>query len=219
MIIFCCGMRRSASTFHYHLTRELLPDYTDLGWITWQEFNPLLGQNSILKCHPFIPDYSPLAKHLFESGEAKAVYIYRDIRDVISSILRLEKDTGQSFISNLEDDINSILSTFYKWTSLKNVYISRYEQVVKYPIVEVLLLAQYLGVKITYRKAVQIARKYNPENQRKRQPILEWDSSTTMHPYHIGTGEIGQWRHTLTPEQLEIVLSLAGNWLKELDYV
>lgn len=209
-VIFCCGMRRSASTLQYHLVRELLPHYADLGHTTWQSFDYV--PDSIVKCHPFLPDYNPQAKHCFEVGYGMIVYIYRDIRDVVASMLRMEKDTGYSFISNLEDDITAILSSFYKWTSLSPIYISRYEDLNLET--EIRGIAEFLDVEPN----LGLIKKYSLEEQRKRQPKDEWSPQTTMHPHHIGTGEVGQWKHSLTQGQLDTVYKIAGNWLKELGY-
>lgn len=209
-VIFCCGMRRSASTLQYHLTRELLPHYTDLGWITWQEFRYV--PDSILKCHPYIPDFNATARYLFEIQEAKAIYIYRDIRDVVASMVRLGNDNGYSYISNLEDDVKAIILAFYKWTSVPDVHISRYEDLDIEQ--EVVRLARFFGVK----PKPGLAKKYSLDRQRRRQPKAEWDAGTTMHPHHCGTGEAGQWRVILTQEQLGTIYKVAGGWLKEMNY-
>lgn len=212
MIIFCCGMRRSASTLQYHIVRELLPDYDDWGWTPWQEFDTKYnGNDAILKCHPFIPEYSLVASNLFESGQAKAIYIYRDIRDVVASLLRTERIMGMNYA--LENDIRAIIENFYKWTSINNVYIARYESVVNNISQMIREIADFLEV-VTI-DADYLADKYSLENQRKRQPLDKWDEYTTMHPGHIGTGAIGQY---LPQDKLDVVMSIASDWLKEQGY-
>ena len=96
MWVFCCGMVRSGSTVQYQLTAEIVESVgvgRALGCAEREQFSQLqtqyMGEKGFLvvNCHKYFEE----AAELISEGEAKAVYIYRDIRDVIVSIMNKNK--------------------------------------------------------------------------------------------------------------------------------
>lgn len=203
-------MRRSASTLQYHIARDLAvrDGGVDLAWVIWQRFDEVFAEYdnkfpyAVLKCHAFIPDYSGNAKRLFSEGRGYAVYIRRDIRDVVASLIRMTPNQGIQW-DNLPRELKAINNEHAKWVSVNNVLSSIYDDVVNDIDSEVRRIADFIGA--PYHD--DIADIYSIENQRKRQPDkrqydLLWKG-------HVGTGETGQWEHSLNSEQLRVITTIS----------
>ncbi len=146
--VFCGGMIRAGSTLQYQIASELI-ERADLGRRT--TFIPPADHAAALadpppfglstfKTHQLT---DPVAAQC-RAGGAVALYIFRDLRDVVSSFQRKEgvRLAGQQ----LTDQVLELVRTDAAWRSLPHVYVSRYEDVILSLGAEVRRIAEFLGV-------------------------------------------------------------------------
>lgn len=235
MWIFCCGMERSGSTVQFQITAQLVED-AGLGkrveWVKAEEFPKLLEKYDsyndwkVLKSHRFNNEVCSE----FQKNNAKAVYIYRDLRDVFVSMMRknslsFEQLWGSGFLDRC-------LSEFYKWTSLPGILVSKYEEMVADLPGEVERIALHLGLKSDPKKCQAIASDFTLERQLERiekskgkEALRQgyangphFDPHTNLHTNHIHSGEIGGWEGLLIAEQVALIENKTRNWLLAQGY-
>jgi len=226
-------MKRSGSTVQYQLTAELV-EFTGagraLGWITTDQFPKLQAtfgsekQLLVVKCHSYIQG----AADLISRGEAKAIYVYRDIRDALVSTLNKHK---RSFWEVARGGfIESVLKEYYEWNTGGGILLSKYETMVTELRNEVLRIAEYLGVGVEDSFASQVAEKYSIEKQMQRIKSFDYenlgigvgrdiyDPISLLHSNHIQSGRCEQWRKVLSAFQLGLIEDIGYNWLLERGY-
>lgn len=234
MWIFCCGNQRSGSTLQYQITSEIIESLgigRRRGQINNESFGDLMmtenknNEYLVVKTHDFIIQGAELIK----KGEAKAIYAYRDLRDVMISLM---STLGRSFYSLLRDGYaDFFLKVDYEWSRVPGMHISKYEEIIKDRKREVLRIADYLGLKITDSVAREIADKYSIEEQKKRIEGIDYKTiyreagrNNAPDPYsmlkldHIHSPVPGQWRMRLSKMQLGMVESIAHKWLIKKGY-
>jgi hypothetical protein len=192
MWIACCGMRRSASTLQYHITRDMvkLNGGVDCGWVRIPDINRTIqwhGEDAMaaFKVHGVLDRrFGAAFLPLLGAGRGAGVYIYRDPRDVYASLKKFRRD------SDPFDDLPSILDEYKFWTDLPNVYVSRYDDVVNDIAQEARNIASFIGLNLDNADAERMAKDYSLDAQRKRLPKKGWDASTTLWSNHINTGAL-----------------------------
>ena len=238
MLLICCGMPRAGSTLQYQIVTELVETNNkgiSIGWIgkptrsvvkTLENAAKRQDKFLVLKCH----DYTHDIAHLIKKKQAKAFYIYRDIRDVLVSL-------GRKFYNSVEEaivpsTISQQLATYYAWLSLSELLVSKYEDVVNQLDQEVLKIASHLNIDITLETAKQIADKFSLHRQRQRIEFFDYvkdglstkakgdfyDPVSQLHNCHIYSGESTQWKSTLSVSQIQFVEESAFSWLVDRNY-
>jgi hypothetical protein len=230
--IFCGGMIRSASTLQYQMASELI-ERTGFGRRTCY-YDPSEHMQALSGCPNF--GFSTFKSHevtqqialICEKEFGKALYIYRDLRDVISSFQQKEATHfGESELTRM---VAHLLKTDREWRSLPNVYVSRYEDVVGFEQKEIINIAEFLQIpvqqslvtaiidSVTYRGAQEII-KHSEEND-----WIEVNSNniyhqhTLLHKNHLQGGVIGRFRADLLIGQQQLIESVAGDWLEMYGY-
>src|SRR5512140_348662 len=133
-------MRRAGSTLQFQLGARLVEEAGRGGRVDWappQEFPALRARYAedpgwkVFKNHVCT---TAMADELL-AGRAIGLYIYRDLRDVMTSAMR---KYDRSF-EDLWDDgvLRGCLANFERWTRLPRVLVSRYEDVIADPATEV----------------------------------------------------------------------------------
>lgn len=233
MWVFCCGMRRAGSTLQYQLTKEIVESKkvgSGLGWVEPHQFTQLYSscRNEegffVVKSHRYIEK----ATELFSKEEAKAIYVYRDIRDVVVSMMnQSNKSFARVMLSRFVD---LILDEHYKWTSVGDILVSKYETMVTDLGRESLRIADYLGVdldesaanlvaeKYTSGRQVQRIRSFNYGNLVTRSVAAAYDPASLLHANHIHSGKSEQWRTTLSRFQVGLIENIAYDWLIDRGY-
>lgn len=232
MWIFCCGMRRSGSTLHYNLTCELVNKTQAgqiIGWADDKSFPEIYEHHKnesgllVIKCHEFIDQ----ASDLIDSGQAKGVYVYRDLRDVIVSSMNVNEQTFEWVLR--KGYLESLLNSYHLWTQQKNMLISCYKDLMQDVPHEVMRIARFLGLEIEETLANTIADKYSLKKQKERMADIAThksshaqdqarDPETLLLKNHIHSGKRKQWQQKLSSLQIAIVEGIAGNWLTEQGY-
>ena len=234
MLVFCCGMMRSGSTLQYQLAAEIVELAgvgRRMGWIDSKCIHQIQNRHNrdecfiIAKCHNYFKEVGDI----FSRGEAKAIYVYRDLRDVIVSLMN---KFDQSFWQIVKEGyIETILKAFYDWTRFENILVSRYEIMIIDLSREVAKIADYLGVVLDDSVTRQLTEKYSIDQQIKRIQSFDYehsgtrlrtgdmlDPATLLHANHIFSGSSGQWESALTKIQICLIEDKAYQWLVEVGY-
>jgi len=236
MWIVCCGMPRSGSTVQYLLTKDIVENTGTgkaVGFVNNQVFDDIYQENNfkyeriVIKTHRAFPS----VLSLFDRKEAVAIYVYRDMRDVVLS--RIHKKNKNRFnYENVDRFVHLNIKSYLQWLSVSPVLISRYEEMVEDLEREALRIANILGVEITKSFASKLAGKYSLEKQKKRIASIDYegknvkrkksgvyvDLETQLHNNHIRSGKSGQWEYELTPQQIAFIEEHAYDWLVSLNY-
>jgi hypothetical protein len=235
MWIFCGGMPRSGSTLQFQLTAHLV-EHAGLGsrveWVRPEEFPRLRDAGTaargwkVFKTHTCTPDI----RAEFEAGNAKGVYVFRDVRDVLASRMR---KAGVAFDHLWEDGfLDRVLVGFDRWTSIEAVLVSRYEDMVTNLPGEVGRIAAHLGIAIGRDDCERVASEYTLSRQRERIRQAEatgrlqrlqglsvlYDPVSNLHVDHIRSGRGGEWRTVFTRAQVAVIEGRAKEWLVANEY-
>ncbi len=232
--VFCCGMQRSGSTLQFQLAADLV-EQSGVGkrveWVKPAEF-PLLREKyagfrgwKVFKNHICTDEM----KQEFTRHHAVGIYVYRDLRDAFVSIMRKQDKTfDQMWDAGF---LQHCLNQYERWTSLPNVLVSKYEEMVGDLRSEVARIASHLGISLDVEQLETIAAAYSKDRQIQRisesmqSGNLEqgftgdrFDPHTNLHTNHIHSGEIDGWRTILSAEQIAMLEDQAKDWLVEHGY-
>ena len=183
------------------------------------------------------PDWRVLKSHEGHRGFAKAlaqgrdlaVYAYRDIRDVVFSLMHKRGVIFERLVR--QGMIHQILVNDRFWSTQPRVLPQRYESLIADPIAGVRELASYLGIAITDAEAADVAAEYSFQTNRRRtielvdrlrdqgidlddpSNLQYYDQRTLLHWNHLREGRPGKWRTHATPEQRVVLARLCDAWL------
>ena len=233
MWLFAGGMQRSASTLQYQMASSIV-EHCGMGhrvtWSNLEDHEQVLAKHEgaailVFKSHVLTP---PIRK-VVARGDGRCIYIYRDLRDVIASMI--EKFGRSDTVGEAEATARSLMDTHAAWTSLNDIYISRYEDVIADMKSEISGIADYLGASVDSSFVARLAADLAPERQARRiaeaansGDMVRVNDSTTYHPTtllhenHILDGRAGRYRDTLSPELIKAIEGQAAGWLKEHGY-
>lgn len=230
--IFAAGMRRGGSTVQYHLAREIakLEGGHDAGWVVWQRFDEVFDEFDgkypyvVLKCHAFIPGMATRMKPPIWNSRGYGLYIHRDIRDVMASLIRLYKSQGAGDAlnnSNLEEDMRAIfLTEGRKWMTLPRVLRTRYEDILDVDGLakECARIATHIGADVSWLECRAIALEHSMEQQRRRLPTGTnmYNGKYLLWRSHLFTGKNGTWKEELTGDQVNFCYGIEQIAHKEL---
>jgi hypothetical protein len=225
-------MMRSGSTLQYQLAVAIVEKKglgSGLGEVRNSNCQDLIKANSnnqiqVVKVHKFI--HLQGAKEAVAQGQATCIYIYRDIRDVTVSLMKMRKWNFDRLIFGSKE-IQQCLKDFDLWTSIPGIYISNYENMMQDIKGEVARIAQHLKIDLSPEEIEEIAQNHSLEKQKNR--IKTWKSSsdkdsetyeqkTLLHYNHINSGKSQQWCDALNQLQIGYLESIAAAWMKSQDY-
>jgi hypothetical protein len=226
-------MRRSGSTVIYQKTADLgerLGAGEARGWVEPRQFGAVLAASSgavgfqVVKCHDWIPEAAALEAR----GRAIALYSFRDIRDVVVSMMN---KSGEDFWPLVRRGFLQVsLKDYERWTALSNAFVSRYETITSDLGGEVRRIAAHLGLAIPDRLPGEFAEAYSLAAQIQRIERFDFDRHgvgsgrfvhdphTLLHRNHIRSGRIAQWRDELSPMQVALLEDLTCAWLRARGY-
>jgi len=234
MLVFCCGMMRAGSTVQYQLAAEIVEYFglgKRLGWIDLKNFIEMQKKYGnqegffVVKCHNYLDAYD----ELFSIGEAKAIYAYRDIRDVIISLMN---KFNRSFIQIMQDGyIETILRAYHQWNCHSDILVSQYETMIHDLPGVVQSICAHLYIEIDEKLARQMADKFSLHRQVNRIRDFNYrsngvrlntgdvlDPNSQLHQNHIFSGNTNQWKTVFFRYQVGLIEYKAYRWLTDRGY-
>ena len=234
MYVLCAGMYRACSTWQYEVITHLLDKHRGgerLGYLTGEEFAARYRSGeqdagwSVLKSHEGDRSFA----RAIGAQRAIAVYAYRDVRDVVFSLMHKR---GVSFeLLVRQGMIHQIFANDRFWSKQPGVVVQGYEKLVEDPVTGVLELGAHLGLEISREEAVEVAGEYSFQTNRRRtlelverlqaqgvdlsdpSNLQYYDQKTLLHWNHLREGRPGNWRTHATPGQRAILSRLCDKWL------
>jgi len=234
MYVLCAGMYRACSTWQYEVITHLLDKHRRgerLGYLTGEEFasryrtGPHPTSWCVLKSHEGDRSFA----RAIAEGQATTVYAYRDIRDVVFSLMHKRGVTFEQLVR--QGMIHQILVNDRFWSRQPGTIVQSYEKLVADPVTGVLELAAHLGLTINQTEAAEVAGEYSFQTNRRRtlelverlrsqgvdlndpSNLQYYDQKTLLHWNHLREGRPGNWRTHATPEQRAVLSRLCDDWL------
>jgi hypothetical protein len=239
MYVICAGMYRACSTWQYEVIAHLIEKHWNgvrLGYLTGEKFaafDDIWADKpvwSVLKSHE--------GDRRFASAIAEnrtiAVYAYRDIRDVVFSLMHKRSVSFETLFR--QGMIHQILVNDRFWTAMPGALCQRYESLIADPVAGVEQLAAHLGMTLAPGEAAEVSGEYSLQANRQRTQKLGhrlreegidlgdpsnvqfYDHRTLLHWNHLRDGRAGNWRELATPRQRAILSRLCDRWLAEHGY-
>jgi Sulfotransferase domain len=239
MYVICAGMYRACSTWQYEVIAHLIESHWKgirLGYLTggkFAAFDDVWGDRpvwSVLKSHEEDPRFTSAS----EEGRAIAIYAYRDVRDVIFSLMHKRRVTFEALLR--QGMVHQILVNDRYWRGRPGVLCQRYEALIADPAAGVEELAAHVGLSLAPGEAAEVAREYSFQANRRRMLQIDrrlrsegvdlddpanvqyYDGRTLLHWNHLREGRVGNWRELATPAQRDVLARLCDPWLAENGY-
>ena len=234
MWVFCSGMMRSGSTLQYQIAKTLIEEAgrgEGVGSCVPGRFRELLrrhpGPNRVhvVKSHRYVPT----AHRRLREGDARSIYIYRDLRDVVVSMMHKESKTFRQLMD--EGFVHDLLRDDAVWSARPNTLVSVYEEVIADVRSEVARIAEFLDIEVDAVTLDRIAEEHSLARQNERLERFDFgeagvaegranlvDPETLLHHNHVRSGAAGQWVEELSSEQVAEVEAIAGDWLAARGY-
>jgi hypothetical protein len=230
--VFCGGMIRSGSTLQYQVASELIERLglgRRTGYVPPSEHTRMLagtpaGMLGTFKTHELT---EPIADQV-RRNRSVALYIHRDLRDVVSSLQ--QKEGARLEGEHLAGTVRELLRRDSQWRALPRVYVSRYEDVIFGLGSEVLRIAGFLAISCPGSLATEIASVLSYREQEQGiaaaaeqdliavNPTNVYHRHTLLHRNHFQGGLIGRYRVDLTAGQRAVIEDIAGPWLAQYGY-
>ena len=235
--VLCGGMYRACSTWQYEVAAHLIEHFLGghrLGYLTGEQYAALSRSEASDAASP--PEQSSrwrvvkshegdrsFARALAE-GRAVAVYAYRDVREVVFSLMHKRGMTFEQLLR--QGMIHQILANDRFWMARADVLVQRYEDLLADPTRGVIELARQLGIRLEASEAAQIAAEYSHESNKARTEALRrrlqeagvdlesvanaqiCDPKTLLHWNHIRQGNSQSWRALANPRQRRMLAPL-----------
>jgi hypothetical protein len=174
----------------------------------------ILGNTFVIKAHAGPTSASRL---LAAVGLLKVTYIYRDPRDAMLSAFNygergMSRGRPNAFSHLTDFDkslafISDYLRIWEKWIREKKVLIARYEDLLTNYGSESVRLAEYLGLKSSDPRALEVIEQYRPKEVEGRQGT------------HFFKGQVGRFREVYSTEQQKVLAERFGDFLPKMGYV
>jgi sulfotransferase family protein len=241
MHVFCVGMYRACSTWQYEVASYLVERHRrgeGLGYLTGEEYAALVDQGR----HCDSPSWKTVKSHegsaLFakrlDSGQALALYSYRDLREVVYSLMHKRRLRFEDLLK--QGMLHQLLVNDRFWRSRPGVLCQRYEQLVTDPVGGVEAIARFLRLNLEAGDAAEVADRFSLQANRlrtqefARQLIARGvdlddpsntqlcDRRTLLHWNHLRDDRRKAWRDRATPDQRLVLDGLFGDWLERHQY-
>jgi len=245
--VICAGMYRACSTWQYEVAAHLVEHHrrgSRLGYLMPGQYAGPDGRTATEggSTSSTVPGWRVFKSHdghgcfaaAIAQGRAVAIYAYRDVRDVVFSLMHKRGWTFEQLLR--QGMIHQVLANDRFWTRQPGVLIQRYDDLLADPVGGVLGLARHLGIALADGEAAEIAAAYSLESNRARTEALRrrlelagldlsqaansqiCDPSTLLHWNHVRNGGSGSWIAHATPRQRVILARLCRRWLQARGY-
>jgi len=229
MWVFAAGMQRSGSTLQYQVAAHLIWQANRgmaLGWGEDGQFwrmHQAKGERDeylLWKTHVCNKDILRV-KH-----ECKVLYSYRDLRDVVAGIVRKDGTPFRHLIRR--GILQDLIEQYYEWTRFPQVLVASYEKMMRYPVLMVGTMADFLGIEVCVEECMAIAERYSIARQKERiaagtfvQVGHDWvEERHLLHQNHISNGgKIQGWGDVLSEAEADEIVDRAEDWMRDRGYV
>jgi hypothetical protein len=241
--VICAGMYRACSTWQYEVVAHLLEHHRGgrrLGYLTPEEYRRALRGDAsggparatpeegwrVFKSH----DADRCFARAIARSRAVAIYAYRDVRDVVFSLMHKRRLTFEELIR--QGMLHQVLANDRFWIRQPGVLVQRYDAILAHPVRAVRELAHHLGIQPADGEAERIAEAYSLAANKARTEALRrrleevgmdlneaansliCDPATLLHWNHVRDGRSGSWLIEATPRQKVILRRVYGRWLE-----
>jgi hypothetical protein len=240
MIVLCASMQKSGSLWFLNMVNDLLIDggHQDfravraryrLGWFVRES-----GHMPVLRLHKapqiLMPHFRGetfainthsrpglTVKGLIKLGIIRAIYLFRDPRDVARSLFEHGEDlrargirssTTFDRLQTLEQAIDftaKILPIGISWLGVSGVHALRYEALRQDPVHELTHVSRFLGLELPPGSVERIVSKYDASNIRSSE-------------FHLNKAIVGRWKAVMTQEQIEHCNRSFGEHMERIGY-
>ena len=228
-LVLCCGMVRSASTLQYHYAKALVEHFQAgmaIGYIHDRETLHAIPEVEqveyiVVKNHDVTADL----ESILNSDSGVAIYSYRDVRDVVVSMMN---KMNIPFEDSVKFNLDYALRNFYAVKRLRDPLISFYDDIIADPASEVVRIAEKLSFQIDANLADAIAAEYSLPMQQQRIRRFNFDEKgavlnghrydpiTLLNENHIYSGAVNQWQKALNASQIEWINTYCADWLEQV---
>lgn len=220
MWVIAGGMPRSGSTLQYQMACEIvercrLGVHINRKGKRQMMYDQQMQQSEMIfvtKSHR-VWDYIDQAL-----PTAKVIYVCRDIRDVIASVMVKSDQSFQAVMSGGLPDM--AIAEYYKWMQARRLWASKYEVMYADPVAEVIKIMACVEAmprsKTLLSFATEVAEYLSIENQIARRE--KRDEKPTRHISPM-KGKPGQYKVILSPAEIKETESRYGDWLRMLGYL
>jgi hypothetical protein len=191
-----------------------------------------------VRATPFLPGGGRLIKthERRRSSYHRAIYVIRDVRDVLLSNFGRETAMDAISVRNLDDFVRLFMQgKMSRWGTWQehvaewlysplarrgDLHLVRFEEMRKNPHGTIVSALEFLGLTVS-SEAIQSAVTNNSlERMRAKEDNAGTLPKTTQERGRwIGQGSVHGWRQRLTPEHLKVVDAYAGEMLDRLGYM
>ena len=179
-------------------------------------------------------DADPVFATAVHTGRARVVYAYRDVRDVIFSLMHKRGLTFEQLLR--QGMIHQVFANDRFWMAQPDSLVQRYDDLIARPASGVLFLARFLGIPLEQTEATEIAEMYSQEANRARTQALRerlqqsgvdlesaanaqiCDPKTLLHWNHLRPGGGGSWVTKASTRHHVVLDRLCRNWLRSRQY-
>jgi hypothetical protein len=171
-LVVCAGMYRARSTWQFLIAGELVEQFANGQSIGYKQAYELAEQatscaNMVLKCHDRELKYA----EMLASGEAVALYSYRDLFEVVESLADKRGITVMELYAR--EGVQEIIDNHSFWMKQPNVLVQRYEKIGQDPSGAVAEIASFLKIEIGSEALDKVEKKFSEENNLVRTKELE----------------------------------------------
>lgn len=232
MWIFCCGAKRSGSTLQYNIAARIVElngsgiriDHRKPS--EFPEVRDAYKDDSRIKVFKSHHLTEPIKDEILR-GNAKALFCFRDVRDVVVSYIK------QKWVDRSEESLVSVsqayLANYDTWMSIADhLLVRKYEEFYDNIPNEVRIIAQFLGIQLDENTVRQIARELDSNSLKaflKSEDFsavtletFKFDKKTLLHENHIQGLHANQFLQEFSPKAIALVEKIASGWLVKNGY-
>lgn len=205
MIVFCAGLRSSASTLQWQIAKHIVEaNNLGFGFVVnkHNKIDQYLHTNKIIVAKQHRLTHANYIKN----SDALILMTVRDLRDVQCSLIqRWQKPFEYCF-----EKLKAYVGQQQEWMQFDNIYTQYYETewTDKYLSDEVCSIAYQLDLLLDEYECDKISNIYSLENNKQRLPHN-----------HITNAQISKYKTMLTQEQITILETEFNNWLENYGYL
>jgi hypothetical protein len=213
-MIAVCGMTRSGTTLAWQIACGLT---RDSGWEKLEYVNTPFsvarqsqGQNVVLKTYRTV-NTEP-TNHISDNPDDKLLVCYRDVRDVVASTIskkRILPNGRRPEYAAFLAEINIEMFEFFN--AHENKTLLRYEDCYADVPAHVERIAGIIGVPNIPAVADEVS--IPRQIERCREALQTSRSVDLIEQFHITNINPHAWKNVLTPDEVDAVMQVSGDWL------